>query len=109
MVGLSGVLGAAASAFAIPLANVFSGPWRWGCHAMVCLVVGLVVYQVQLFLVRIYLRIHLVDAARSERLPLCMQCGYNLEGLASDRCPECGRSRLGPRVIPQKPGEASRI
>lgn len=108
MVGLSVVLGAAASAFAIPLANAFSGPWRWGCHAMVWLVVGLVVYQVQLFLVRIYLRIHLVDAARTERLPLCMQCGYNLKGLASDRCPECGRSTLGPREMSRKPDGTSK-
>ncbi len=34
------------------------------------------------------LRRHMVTLARRRRT--CLQCGYRLRGLASDRCPECG-------------------
>ncbi len=41
--------------------------------------------------------------AASERAAIphdlyCQECGYNLRGLTSDRCPECGRSLEGIRV-----------
>ncbi|MCP4251326.1 MAG: hypothetical protein GY778_30185 [bacterium] len=31
--------------------------------------------------------------------PYCRKCGYNLTGLESDRCPECGRERVGRNVV----------
>ena len=45
----------------------------------------------------------------AEHLPIpsdlfCQQCGYNLRGLTSDRCPECGRSLDGLRgTVPPIP------
>ncbi len=33
---------------------------------------------------------YLERIARSQRLPRCLKCGYDLTGLTSDRCPECG-------------------
>jgi predicted RNA-binding Zn-ribbon protein involved in translation (DUF1610 family) len=27
--------------------------------------------------------------------PVCSECGYSLEGLTSDRCPECGEAIFG--------------
>jgi hypothetical protein len=48
------------------------------------------VYQFQIILVRGQLRLYLERAARRQKLPLCLNCGYNIEGLQSERCPECG-------------------
>ncbi len=51
---------------------------------------AVVVYQVQIIRIHGALGIFLDRMARSEQLPMCLRCGYNLEGLSPDRCPECG-------------------
>lgn len=53
----------------------------------------IVLYQVQMILIRGSLRTFLEKAARTEPLTFCIGCGYNLIGNKSDRCPECGRNR----------------
>ena len=38
------------------------------------------------------MRGHLLQHEWNEKLPpMCTNCGYNLTGLSSDRCPECGQ------------------
>ena len=40
--------------------------------------------------VRGHLRAYLEEAAKKERLPMCLHCGYDLTGNTSGLCPECG-------------------
>ena len=51
---------------------------------------ALAVYQLQIIRIHGQLRIFLGHMARNEPLPMCLRCGYSLEGLSPDRCPECG-------------------
>lgn len=51
-------------------------------------------YQFELIRIRGQLLIHLEEMAGTQKLPMCLRCGYNLEGLQSKTCPECG-FRLG--------------
>ena len=52
---------------------------------------GMVVsYQFFITRIRGQLLMYLEKRAREQRLPLCLNCGYNLKGLAGDVCPECG-------------------
>ena len=39
----------------------------------------------------------------SECDPLCLKCGYNLRGLQSDKCPECGELKTGTATNAHKP------
>ena len=57
---------------------------------------GLVWYQCSLIRIRGQLLIYLENAARRERLPMCLKCGYDLTGLAGTRCPECGMTQPPP-------------
>ena len=54
-------------------------------------------YQWFLLRVRGQLLLSLERAAREKRLPMCLRCGYNLEGLPGDVCPECGTRIHGSR------------
>jgi len=47
-------------------------------------------YQYFINRVRGQLRMYLEKAAKEQPLPLCMNCGYNIEGAKESRCPECG-------------------
>lgn len=54
-------------------------------------ILGFVVgYQFFLRRVRIDIREAIVEAYRGERLPVCLKCGYPLEGIEGGKCPECG-------------------
>ena len=81
-----GVVAAGASAAlagnALFVASAFIIAWAVGT---------ILAYQVYLIRFRGQLIIYLEQAAKTKRLPLCLNCGYNLTGLRDDRCPECGR------------------
>lgn len=47
-------------------------------------------YQYSLIRIRGQLIMFLEEARRHERLPMCLRCGYNLQGISGSRCPECG-------------------
>lgn len=66
-------------------------PWFGIFAAAVLLVGGLAGYQFAIIRVRGALRLYLVKAAQTRSLPMCLGCGYNLEGLRSRTCPECGQ------------------
>jgi len=74
--------------------SVFS--WRPSWPLLVYLVPLLVpgaialVYQYHLIRLRGALIVYLEEAARHQRLPMCLRCGYNLKGISGSRCPECG-------------------
>jgi len=57
-------------------------------------VMFIVLYQVQMILIRRSLRAFLKKASRTQALTFCIGCGYSLIGNESDRCPECGRARV---------------
>lgn len=59
--------------------------------------VFIVAYQVYLQAVRASLRNYLKQALRGEKVPMCLDCGYNLEVSTDDRCPECGARVRVPR------------
>jgi hypothetical protein len=78
--------------------GAIAGVWmadtlRWYAAALVlpiavALAAGL--YGYQLARVRSIMRRVIADGFRGERMPFCFKCGYDLRGLASIRCPECG-------------------
>ena len=40
------------------------------------------------------LRTEVARAFAGERLPFCLNCGYDFQGLHSDKCPECGSAAI---------------
>lgn len=56
----------------------------------VLLVIATVCYHLLLLRVRAALRLELKQTFRGEVLPLCLKCGYNLESVDGNHCPECG-------------------
>ena len=48
--------------------------------------------QMQMHRIRRQLRKAIVDSTQTDRLPVCLNCGYDPRGTASDRCPECNAS-----------------
>lgn len=66
--------------------------WAIGAAALLGIIA---VYQWYLTRIRGQLIAYLEEAARHRRLPMCLRCGYDLQGLTSSFCPECG-SRLPP-------------
>jgi hypothetical protein len=56
-------------------------------------------YQCHLIRIHGQLLIYLDKAAKKERLPMCLHCGYNLEGLPGKVCPECGKRIHGSQSL----------
>jgi len=56
----------------------------------VLLVIAIAFYHFLLLRVRSALRLELKQTFRGEVLPMCLKCGYNLESVDGNRCPECG-------------------
>ena len=54
-------------------------------------------YQILLIRIRGQLIMYLERTAKKQRLPMCLCCGYSLEGLPGDVCPECGKTITAPR------------
>jgi len=66
--------------------------------ALVAAPVGMVLmFQLNLIRMRGELRIYLEQVAQTQRLPMCLNCGYDHQGLTSDVCPECGKPLPSPR------------
>jgi hypothetical protein len=72
----------------------FSLPSPWLGSATSFVLFGLLgdgfYYQFLLRQIRRHLREYLRDAARRQRLPMCLNCGYSTNGLVTNTCPECG-------------------
>ena len=54
------------------------------------LLVVLLTYQRWVRRTRSDLQAYLREAHAGASLPVCLECGYDLEGIEADRCPECG-------------------
>ena len=67
-------------------------PFQWRAAGSAAIVVFFLVfdYQMQLRGIRLQIREAIFRASAGDRLPVCLKCGYDLEGAAGDRCPECG-------------------
>ena len=79
---------------------ITAGQMPWPILLTTFLVGGFGMYQYGLLRIRGQLRIALHDGFVGERLPICLQCGYDLEQGMGERCPECGagvqpRERIG--------------
>ncbi len=48
------------------------------------------IWRLLLLRIRAALRLTLKQQLRGQRLPVCLDCGYDVRGGESDRCPECG-------------------
>ncbi len=71
------------------LAGIRAGNEIWLVAPMVLAAIA-IVYQLRLIQVRGQLLMYLERVARKQRLPMCLGCGYDLTGLTSGTCPECG-------------------
>ena len=49
-----------------------------------------VIYWIYLVRIRGGVLLYVEAQRKSHRLPMCLECGYNLEGVANSTCPECG-------------------
>jgi hypothetical protein len=56
---------------------------------------GLCLYQYQLRRLRTAMRRAIQDGFAGQRPPFCFGCGYDLRGVRSDACPECGSPLAG--------------
>ena len=79
------------------------GNREWGVFGMIlapsCMVIVFVLtYQFYLQAVRASLRNYVKQAMRGEKMPMCLECGYNLSACTTERCPECG----APVRVPEK-------
>jgi uncharacterized paraquat-inducible protein A len=83
----------------IVLTETLRLPKELAAPAVVVAAVGSAVATYQLLLIRIRgaLLTYLERMAQRQRLPMCLRCGYNLEGVVSDVCPECGTRIHGRR------------
>ncbi len=61
--------------------------WVAGSAVLACIVLA---YQYHIIRIRGQLITYLRKRAKEQRLPMCLRCGYSLEGLQSGVCPECG-------------------
>jgi hypothetical protein len=85
--GVLGLLAGGLVAAVLGIARTSMGP----ALAFAAAPVGVVlVYQCSLIRIRGQLRTYLERVGRMQRLPMCLNCGYDHEGLTSDICPECG-------------------
>jgi uncharacterized paraquat-inducible protein A len=85
--GVLGLLAGSLLAIVLGIARTSMGPALVFAAAPVGVVL---VYQCCLIRIRGQLRIYLERTGRTQRLPMCLNCGYDHEGLTSDICPECG-------------------
>ena len=60
------------------------------CSSVAVVIVSVVEFQVQFLSQRGAMRREIMQSLRGQRLPVCLKCGYNQSGNATDRCPECG-------------------
>jgi len=78
------------------LARLWGGPAAgsafFAMHALVS--GGTVVVTFILHCVVVMKVVATARVARTQAVPTCPRCGYNLTGLEQDRCPECGTSFL---------------
>ena len=72
------------------------GLWASGFIGAAILAGAVLLYQFELIRIRGQLLIYLEKIEKQRRLPMCLVCGYNLEGLTGDACPECGQSLKAP-------------
>ena len=84
---LGTLIGSMAVACLIQLFHSVLFLWLW---PVVAVFFSALIYQFRLIRIRGQLLMYLEQAAKRERLPMCLGCGYNLRGMTSDRCPECG-------------------
>ncbi len=54
-------------------------------------------FQLQMIRVRVQIRLILLDQFQDDIVPVCLECGYNLVGSKSIKCPECGASTFVPK------------
>lgn len=85
--------------YCMGMPDVLIGGASWGGFVLG----AALVYQFKLIRLRGQMRIHLEKLARQQRLPMCLNCGYDHEGLVSDTCPECGM-----RLLPTDDPDARR-
>jgi hypothetical protein len=88
VVATDGLVGAAAVFVGLHIASNDPGPY-WSLAALSLAVVGLVVWTL---LARRGHHAAVRSAAEGAQVPRCLHCDYNLTGLTSTRCPECGES-----------------
>lgn len=86
VVATDGLVGAAVVLAGILIAEAGAPPY-WRVAALVLAVVGLAAWTL---LARRHRELPAGDWAEVERAPRCLRCGYNLTGLTTPRCPECG-------------------
>lgn len=87
MVGFTGLF--------IPLSIAFE-PLAIAAMVIMGLTLSVAVYQWSFLRIRAQLRLFLKEHYLGRKLPLCLGCGYNLEGVDAQRCPECGASIIVP-------------
>ena len=77
------------------LRNSFPG---WITQLLITAVATVLIYCTSLIRIRGGVLMYLEQYGKDSRLPMCLNCGYSLEGIASETCPECG-GRIGRAMV----------
>ncbi len=64
------------------------------CSSVVVLAAAF--FQIQFILQRAAMRNEIMRLLRGQRVPVCLECGYDQSDNTTDRCPECGSTTRVP-------------
>lgn len=99
-IGLSGTVVSAGLCAGTVAAGIFAGGMGLVAISLTFLIAallgGVLMFQFQMRRIRLSLRLFLFEHFRGRKLPVCLRCGYDLTGNATDRCPECGANVVMP-------------
>jgi len=75
------------------------GGWNWGWMLLSCGGICGLGYGLRVWLILGLIRRSLREQLSARGVPICVECGYDLRGSETGRCPECGTRRTGRTTV----------